>query len=218
MKLLLTEDDAQLGEALQAILLANGYAVTWVRSAEDAQRFIQGENFDLLLIDIVLPRMSGLELLRWTRDRAMESAVMMLTARDSVFDRVLGLDSGADDYLPKPFATDELLSRIRALLRRRSSQKSAVWQVGPLTIETARRRVMIDGNVVNLSQREYDLLWRLASNPGQVLTRRQLASGSESEHDVDSNAIDVHIYSLRKKLGNDLIGTVRGVGYVLENV
>jgi len=217
MKLLLTEDDAQLGEALRAILVTNGYSVTWVRSAEDAQRFIQGENFDLLLIDIVLPRMSGLDLLRWTRELTKESAVMMLTARDSVFDRVLGLDAGADDYLPKPFATDELLSRIRALLRRRSSQKSSVWQIGPLTIETARRRVTIDGNVVNLSQREYELLWRLASNAGQVLTRRQLASGSDAEYGVDSNAVDVHIYSLRKKLGNDLIGTVRGVGYVLEN-
>jgi DNA-binding response OmpR family regulator len=162
-------------------------------------------------------RMSGLDLLRWTRDRVTESAVMMLTARDSVFDRVLGLDAGADDYLPKPFATDELLSRIRALLRRRSSQKSSVWQIGPLTIETARRRVTIDGTVVNLSQREYELLWRLANNPGQVLTRRQLASGSEAEYGMESNAIDVHIYSLRKKLGNDLIGTVRGVGYVLEN-
>ena len=217
MKLLLPEDDAQLGEALQAILTAHGYVVTWVRSAEDAQRFIQSENFDLLLIDIVLPRMSGLDLLRWTRDRATESAIMMLTARDSVFDRVLGLDAGADDYLPKPFATDELLSRIRALLRRRSSQKSSVWQVGPLTIETARRRVTLDGITVNLSQREYELLWRLASNPGQVLTRRQLASGSEAEYGMESNAIDVHIYSLRKKLGNELIGTVRGVGYVLEN-
>jgi DNA-binding response OmpR family regulator len=217
MKLLLTEDDAQLGEALQALLVTHGYAVTWVRCAEDAQRFIQGENFDLLLIDIVLPRMSGLDLLRWTRDRVTESAVMMLTARDSVFDRVLGLDAGADDYLPKPFATDELLSRIRALLRRRSSQKSSVWQIGPLTIETARRRVTIDGTVVNLSQREYELLWRLANDPGQVLTRRQLASGSEAEYGMESNAIDVHIYSLRKKLGNDLIGTVRGVGYVLEN-
>jgi DNA-binding response OmpR family regulator len=217
MKLLLTEDDEQLGEALQAILVANGYAVTWVRSAEDAQRFIQGENFDLLLIDIVLPRMSGLDLLRWTRTQASESAVMMLTARDSVFDRVLGLDAGADDYLPKPFATDELMSRIRALLRRRISQKSSVWQVGALIIETVRRRVSIDGNVVNLSQREYDLLWRLACNPGKVLTRRQLASGSDAEYGVDSNAVDVHIYSLRKKLGNDLIGTVRGVGYVLEN-
>jgi DNA-binding response OmpR family regulator len=216
MKLLLTEDDVQLGEALQAILVFHGYVVTWVRSAEDAQRFIESEPFDLMLIDIVLPRMSGLDLLRWTRDRATESAVMILTARDAVLDRVLGLDSGADDYLPKPFATDELLSRIRALLRRRSSQKSSVWQVGPLTIETARRRVMIHGNVVNLSQREYDLLWRLASNPGQVLTRRQLASGSEAEYGVDSNAVDVHVYSLRKKLGLGVIGTVRGVGYVLE--
>jgi len=217
MKLLLTEDDAQLGEALQAILVSNGYVVTWVRSAEDAQRFIESEGFDLMLIDIVLPRMSGLELLRWARDRATESAVLMLTARDSVLDRVLGLDSGADDYLPKPFATDELLSRIRALLRRRGSQKSAMWHVGALTIDTARRRVTIGGLAVNLSQREYDLLWRLASNPGQVLTRRQLASGSEAEYGVDSNAVDVHIYSLRKKLGLDVIGTVRGVGYVLED-
>jgi DNA-binding response OmpR family regulator len=217
LKLLLTEDDEQLGEALQAILGANGYAVTWVRFAEDAQRFLDSEQFDLLLIDIVLPRMSGLELLRWTRNRATESAVMMLTARDSVFDRVLGLDAGADDYLPKPFATDELLSRLRALLRRRSSQKSSIWQVGALVIDTARRRVTVDGIAVNLSQREYELLWRLASNPGQVLTRRQLASGSEAEYAIDSNAVDVHIYSLRKKLGNELIGTVRGVGYVLEN-
>jgi DNA-binding response OmpR family regulator len=217
MKLLLTEDDEQLGEALQAILIANGYAVTWVRCAEDAQRFLESEHFDLLLIDIVLPRMSGLELLRWTRNRTAESAVLMLTARDSVFDRVLGLDAGADDYLPKPFATDELLSRLRALLRRRISQKSSIWQVGALIIDTARRRVTIDGIAVNLSQREYELLWRLASNPGRVLTRRQLASGSEAEYGVDSNAVDVHIYSLRKKLGNDLIGTVRGVGYVLEN-
>jgi DNA-binding response OmpR family regulator len=217
MKLLLTEDDAQLGEALQAILVSNGYVVTWVRSAEDAQRFIQGEDFDLMLIDIVLPRMSGLDLLRWTRARATESAVMMLTARDSVLDRVMGLDSGADDYLPKPFATEELLSRIRALLRRRSAQKSSIWQVGALIIDTARRRVSIAGMTVNLSQREYDLLWRLASNPGQVLTRRQLASGSEAEYGVDSNAVDVHIHSLRKKLGNGVIGTVRGVGYVLED-
>jgi DNA-binding response OmpR family regulator len=216
MKLLLTEDDAQLGEALQGILVSNGYAVTWVRSAEDAQRFIQSEDFDLMLIDIVLPQMSGLDLLRWTRNRASDSTVIMLTARDSVLDRVLGLDSGADDYLPKPFATDELLSRIRALLRRRSSQKSSVWNVGRLTIDTARRRVTMDGSVVNLSQREYELLWRLASNPGRVLTRRQLASGSEAEYGSESNAIDVHVYSLRKKLGNDLIGTVRGVGYVLE--
>jgi DNA-binding response OmpR family regulator len=217
MKLLLTEDDAQLGEALQAILASHGYVVTWVRSAEDAQRFIESEPFDLLLIDIVLPRMSGLDLLRWIRGRATESAVLMLTARDSIFDRVLGLDSGADDYLPKPFATDELLSRIRALLRRRGSQKSSIWQVGALTIDTARRRVTVDGVVVNLSPREYDLLWRLANSPGRVLTRRQLASGSEAEYGVDSNAVDVHIYSLRKKLGNDLIGTVRGVGYVLED-
>ncbi len=217
MKLLLIEDDGELGDALRGLLISNGYAVTWVRSAETAQDFLGSEPFDLLLIDIVLPRLSGLDLLRWVRGRNGEVPVLMLTARDSISDRVSGLDSGADDYLAKPFATEELLSRIRALLRRRSAQKASVWQVGALVIDTARRSVTLRGQPVAVSPREYELLLRMARRPGEVLTRRQLAIGSDAEYGADSNAVDVHIYSLRRKLGNDAIGTVRGVGYVLEN-
>lgn len=217
MKLLLTEDDRALGDALHATLTAETYAVTWVRAAEDAQRFIQCEHFDLVLIDIVLPGMSGIDLLRWLRSQHHHMPVMMLTARDAILDRVLGLDSGADDYLPKPFSTCELLSRIRALLRRRSAQTTALWRVGGLMIDTVRRRVSLDDVPVLLSQREYEILLRLAKNPGQVLTRRQLAVGSGAVDPKDSNAVDVHIHGLRRKLGASRITTVRGVGYTLED-
>lgn len=216
MKILLVEDDQQLGQALHSVLSVNGYAVTWVRSAEDAQRFISSEVFELLLLDIVLPGISGLELLEWVREIECESSVMMLTARDSISDRVAGLDGGADDYLPKPFAMEELLSRCRVLLRRKGHQKSAVWTIGKLRINTSSRQVTLADAPINVSPREFDLLLRLAMTPGQVLTRAQLAIGSNAENTMESNAVDVHIYSLRKKLGADVIGTVRGVGYILE--
>ena len=216
MKLLLVEDDQQLGDALRTILAAQAYAVTWVRSAEDAQRFIESEDFDLLLFDIVLPKLSGLELLKWSRNRGCESPILMLTARDSVIDRVLGLDGGADDYLPKPFAMEELLSRCRVLLRRNGQQRAAVWNIGRLRINTASRQVAMSDLPVSLSPREFDLLLRLALSPGQVMTRAQLGRGSNAEDMLESNAVDVHIYSLRKKLGGQVIGTVRGVGYILE--
>lgn len=216
MKLLLVEDDQQLGDALRTVLAAQTYAVTWVRSAEDAQRFIASEDFDLLLFDIVLPRLSGLELLKWVRNRGCGSPIMMLTARDSVIDRVLGLDGGADDYLPKPFAMEELLSRCRVLLRRNGQQRAAVWNIGRLSIDTASRQVTMSELPVALSPREFDLLLRLAMSPGQVMTRAQLGRGSNAEDMLESNAVDVHIYSLRKKLGGQVIGTVRGVGYILE--
>lgn len=216
MKLLLVEDDQQLGDALRTILAAQAYAVTWVRSAENAQRFIASEDFDLLLFDIVLPKLSGLELLKWTRNRGCGSPILMLTARDSVIDRVLGLDGGADDYLPKPFAMEELMSRCRVLLRRNGQQRAAVWNIGRLSINTASRQVTMSELPVGLSPREFDLLLRLAMSPGQVMTRAQLGRGSNAEDMLESNAVDVHIYSLRKKLGGQVIGTVRGVGYILE--
>jgi two-component system, OmpR family, response regulator QseB len=216
MKLLLTEDDQSLGSALHGTLASEGYAVTWVRTAEDAWRFVQAESFDILLIDIVLPKASGLDLLRWVRARADDTPVLMLTARDSVIDRVLGLDSGADDYLPKPFSVSELLSRLRVLLRRRSGQVTAVWRVGDLVIDTVRRRVSISELAVSLSQREYEILLRMAKNPGHVFTRRQLSVGSEAIDTSESNAVDVHVHSLRRKICAKRITTVRGVGYLLE--
>lgn len=218
MKILLVEDDQPLGDALRTVLGANAYEVTWVRSAEDARRFIGSEGFDILLLDVGLPGMSGLALLHWVRASSVDCSVMMLTARDAVSDRVAGLDGGADDYLPKPFAMEELLSRCRVLIRHRGSQRSAVWNIGRLCIDTARRQVNVEGMAVNLSPREFDLLVRLAMSPGQVMTRAQLARGTGAADLMESNAVDVHVCSLRKKLGGDLIGTVRGVGYLLEEI
>ncbi len=218
MKTLLVEDDAPLGSSLQEVLNKAGYATTWVRRAEDAKHFLIAEEFGLVLLDIILPGESGFDLLAWMRGRSLTAPVMMLTARDSISDRVRGLDDGADDYLPKPFAVDELLSRIRAVTRRTGRQRSAQWRIGKLVIDTAGRRVWLADREITLSQREYDVLLTLASEPGKVFTRSQIERHLTTPGGSDSNALDVHIHNLRKKLGSALIATVRGVGYVLETI
>lgn len=215
MNLLLVEDDVPLGGSLQQLLRGAGYPTVWVRTAVDAKRFLDSESFDLLLLDIVLPDESGLQVLQWLRARGSLTPTMMLTARDSVSDRVSGLDGGADDYLAKPFAVPELLSRVRALLRRQGSQRSALWQIGAIEIDTKRRKVSVAGDEVSLSQREFDLLCVLAAEPGKVITRLQLERTSLNGDELESNALDVHIHNLRKKLGSSCIETVRGVGYAL---
>jgi DNA-binding response OmpR family regulator len=189
-----------------------------VRRAEDAKRFLTTEEFDLVLLDIVLPGESGFDLLGWIRERELRTPVVMLTARDAISDRVRGLDGGADDYLPKPFAIDELFSRIRAVTRRLGIQRSAHWRIGKLTIDTAGRRVCVAERDIVLSQREFDVLLVLASEPGRVFTRFQIERSSIAQGLADSNTVDVHIHNLRKKLGSEYIGTVRGVGYVLETI
>jgi DNA-binding response OmpR family regulator len=216
MKILLVEDDAPLGRSLLRVLTDQGHAAVWLRELKVARQHIAGDAFDLMLLDVVLPDGSGLDLLREIRTRGDSTPIMMLTARDTVTDRVLGLDGGADDYLPKPFAVDEMLSRIRALQRRVHGRLSATWEVGDLSINTARRRVCLRGGEVLLSAREYDILAALAAEPGKVMTRRDIERGSQLLETAESNSLDVHIYNLRKKLGAHRIGTVRGVGYVLE--
>ncbi len=216
MTILLVEDDLPLGTSLQRVLTDAGHGVLWLRTAADATRFIEEQSFELVLLDIMLPDDSGLAVLRWMRARGDATPVLMITARDSVSDRVEGLDSGADDYLPKPFAIEEFLSRIRVLQRRQRQQLTAIWSLGNLQIDTARRRVRLSDVDVPLSLREYDLLLALAGNPGKVMTRAQIEQAAAVAQGTDSNTVDVHIYNLRKKLGSQLIGTVRGVGYVLE--
>jgi DNA-binding response OmpR family regulator len=218
MKTLLVEDDVPLGASLQEALDKAGYITTWVRRASDGRRFLSAEEFDLVLLDIVLPGESGLDLLAWLRGRLIATPVVMLTARDSVSDRVRGLDGGADDYVPKPFAVEELLSRIRAVTRRVGPQRSAQWRIGRLTVDTASRRVSIAGIDIALSQREYDVLHALAAEPGKVITRARIERSLGTHTGSDSNAVDVHIHNLRRKLGSEFIGTVRGVGYVLETI
>jgi two-component system, OmpR family, response regulator QseB len=166
MKVLLVEDDVPIGYALNALLVIHRYKPTWVKTAEDAKRFLTNERFDLLLFDIPLPDASGLELLTWCRASGVADPVLIITARDTVADCVQGLDLGADDYLAKPFEMPELLARMRALLRRHAAQKTAVWQVGMLTIDTARHTVSLHGNPVALSRREYAVLSVLARTPG----------------------------------------------------
>ncbi|PND36102.1 DNA-binding response regulator [Paucibacter aquatile] len=214
--ILLVEDDLPLGNSLQRVLTVAGHHVVWLRNGGDARRFLGDMEFSLLLLDIGLPDELGLDVLAWFRQLGRQTPVMLLTARDSVGERVLGLDAGADDYLGKPFAMEELLSRVRALLRRHSGQVSNTWQLGPLSIDTARRRVQLSGQEVALSAREYDILLALAAEPGRVLTRAQIEARHQLSDTLDSNATDVHVYKLRKKLGNEWIGTVRGVGYVLD--
>lgn len=216
MNLLLVEDDLPLGSSLQQVLRDAGYPTMWVRTAADAKRFLESETFDLVLLDIVLPDESGLEILGWIRGRGLLTPTMMLTARDSVNDRVNGLDGGADDYLAKPFAVPELLSRMRALLRRQGNQRSAIWRVGSIEIDTGRRKVRVDDADIALSKREFDLLYALALQPGKVMTRAHLEQTSPNGDDAESNALDVHIHNLRKKLGSNRIETIRGVGYALE--
>jgi DNA-binding response OmpR family regulator len=216
MKLLLVEDDAPLGRSLLSVLAEQGHATVWLRELKQARQHLRTDEFDLLLLDIVLPDGSGLDLLRELRARGVAIPILMITARDSVSDRVAGLDGGADDYLPKPFAMDELLSRLRALQRRSRSQLSALWTVGELSIDSARRKVWVQGGEVALSPREYDILAALATEPGRVMTRRDIERGYVLIEAAESNALDVHIYNLRKKIGAQRISTVRGVGYVLE--
>ena len=216
MKTLLVEDDVPLGSSLQEALTRGGYATTWVQQTADARRFLRAEDFGLALLDIVLPGESGLDLLGWIRRERLPTQVIMLTARDAVSDRVRGLDAGADDYLAKPFAVEELFSRIRAVTRRSGPQRSAQWQIGSLAIDTAARRTCRSGKEIALSQREFDVLLVLASEPGKVFTRKQIERASRIDDSGDSNTVDVHIHNLRKKLGSECIETVRGVGYLLE--
>ena len=216
MKVMLLEDDQPLGRSLVQVLTQQGHAPLWLRDIASARRHVEVDQFDLLLLDIVLPDGSGLDLLAELRQRGVETAIMMLTARESVADRVLGLDGGADDYLAKPFAVEELMSRIRALQRRGRTQLSALWSVGDLRIDTARRKVWVGEQEMALSAREYDILQALAAHPGKVMTRGDIASATRQFDVHESNALDVHVYNLRRKLGAERIGTVRGVGYVLE--
>jgi two-component system OmpR family response regulator/two-component system response regulator QseB len=217
MRILLVEDDALLGDALQAGLREAGYAVDWLRDGNAADAALATEQFGAVVLDLGLPRLSGLELLRRVRARGDRTPVVILTARDAVDDRVRGLDLGADDYVVKPVAIAELGARLRAVTRRSGGVASGVITIGPLVIDPASHDVSFDGTPVELQPREFALLHALALRAGQVLTRGQLESQLyEWDDALESNAIEVHVHRLRRKLAPDLIRTVRGVGYMLR--
>lgn len=217
MRILLVEDDALLGDGVRQGLKLEGYATDWLRDGAQADAALQSESYELLLLDIGLPRLSGLELLKALRARGQTLPVLILTARDAVADRVQGLDAGADDYLVKPFDLDELAARVRALLRRPAAQAGSQLAHGDLVLDPATHILSRAGQPVPLSAREYQLLYTLLSKAGRVLSREQLESALYGwDEEVESNAVEVHIHHLRKKLGSALIRTVRGVGYVID--
>jgi two-component system response regulator QseB len=214
MRLLLVEDDTMIGEAVATGLKRDGFAVDWVRDGKAADHALQIETFDLLLLDLGLPQMGGLDVLKALRSRGQALPVLILTARDAVTDKVQGLDAGADDYVVKPFDLTELSARIRALLRRQSGRAEPVIEHLGVSLNPVTHQVLRDGKEVTLSAREFALLEALLDRPGAILSRPQLEQRMYGWGDeVESNAVEVHIYSLRKKLGTDFIRNVRGVGY-----
>ena len=217
MHILLIEDDLDLGRALQAALRVEGLTSEWQRRVADAPRSVDGAQFDCVLLDLALPDGSGFALLaRW---RAQQCAVpiIVITARCAVEDRLAGLDGGADDFVIKPFATAELVARIRAVLRRSARQASERWVLGDLVIEPRRRHVERGGEKVDLSPREFQLLLELAREPGTVVPKGQLAQRLKPLREpLDFSALEVHVSNLRRKIGSASIRTVRGVGYALE--
>jgi len=216
MRILLVEDDLLLGDGIQAGLRQAGFGVDWSRDGLAAWHALSAESYAAVVLDLGLPRLSGLELLRRLRASGNRVPVMILTARDRVEDRITGLDSGADDYLTKPFDLHELAARLRALVRRSHGQAAPRLRVGPVEIDPAARSASFEGRPVELSAREFALLQALALNAGRVLSRTQLEQALYGwGEEVGSNAIEVHIHHLRRKLSVELIRTVRGVGYTL---
>lgn len=221
MDILVIDDNKELQFSLKNVLKEAGYNVAQSLTIKDAQKQLDERIYDLVLLDWMLPDGSGVEFLKEIRQDGLSIPVLLFSSKNEVVEKVEALDSGADDYLEKPFSNIELLARIRALLRRESPQKQSIITIGPMQIDTIERRVTVDEKIVNLSTKEFELLEFLARNSNVVLTRFQLLEHINRDFDAmaSSNIVDAHIKNLRKKLGKpELIETVRGVGYVIRTV
>ncbi|MCG3802199.1 response regulator transcription factor [Pseudomonas aeruginosa] len=217
MRLLIVEDDPALGEGICSGLRQEGYTTDWLQDGVSALHALQHESFDLVVLDLGLPRLDGLEVLRRLRAGGNAVPVLILTARDATDDRIAGLDAGSDDYLIKPFDLNELKARLRALLRRSAGRAKVVIEHAGVTLDPTTQQVSYRGRPVVLTPKEYMLLHELLSQPGKVFTRErltQLLYGWDEE--PESNTLEVNVYQLRKKLFNELIRTVRGIGYLVE--
>ncbi|RQO61148.1 DNA-binding response regulator [Paucibacter sp. KBW04] len=216
MKICLVEDDLVLGRSLQSLLQDGGHEVVWVRRVSDARYWTEEQSFDAVLLDLGLPDGNGLDLLRQLRTAQKQLPILVITARDSIEDRLHGLDSGADDYLIKPFVGAEMLARLRAVLRRSHGESGevALWTAKDLALDERRMVLTRAGETLSLSRTEFALLLTLMKFSDRVMTRRELESRALPHS--DGHALDVHMFNLRKKIGEGYIRTVRGVGYVLE--
>jgi DNA-binding response OmpR family regulator len=214
MRVLLVEDDPMIGQGLQTAVRQGGFAVDWMRDGEAADAALAAAKFDLLLLDLGLPKRDGLELLRQLRRRGDHTPAIILTARDDIRNRIAGLDSGADDYIVKPFDLDEVMARMRSVLRRAAGRGDPCIQHGDLRLDPVTRTVERGGVPVSLSAHEYSVLEALLQRPGAVLSRTQLEDRLYGwDEPIASNAVEVYVHGLRRKLGSDAIRTLRGVGY-----
>jgi DNA-binding response OmpR family regulator len=217
MSILLVEDDQDLATGLLEALRKEGLAINHVATGKEALHVIDAETPEIIILDLGLPDMDGLDVLKKLRKQHGDLPVLLLTARDTLGDKIAGLDSGADDYLPKPFEMAELLARLRALGRRTSTARSNVISIGSVSMDTTSQAVTVNGEPAELPRREYMLLKVLMENAGRVQTRDSLENRLYSwGEEVASNALEVHIHHLRKKLGADFVTTVRGVGYTVK--
>lgn len=217
MRILLVEDDHSLGEGMRMALKPEGYVVDWVSDGKQALHALLNETFDLVILDLGLPNLDGISVLKQTRSSFNNVPVIILTARDAIEDRISGLDAGADDYLVKPFDITELKARIRAQLRRHSGRVGSKLSYSGIELDPSAKQVIYQGMPVSLTRREYTLLHEMMNQPGHVFTRdtlQQLLYGWED--DVESNTLEVHVHHLRKKLFPKIVRTVRGIGYVLD--
>ena len=218
MRVLLVEDDQMLGSAVLQALHDAAYAVDWVQDGATASAALDNHDYELVLLDLGLPRRDGIQVLRRMRSRGDATPVLVITARDSVDERIEGLDVGADDYLGKPFAVGELLARLRALVRRSAGATTSTLTNGVISLELAAKRAVAGGVAHGLSQREFALLQALMLRPGAVLSRTQLEQSIYGwGEEVESNAVDVIIHGLRRKLGAERIRNVRGLGWRVEH-
>jgi len=217
MRILLVEDDNALGEGIRTALKPEGYTVDWVQDGSSALHALTSESFELAILDLGLPRMDGLQVLKHLRAAANPVPVLVLTARDSTSDRIAGLDAGADDYLVKPFDVAELKARMRALLRRSFNRPQPVLEYRDISLDPVSQAVSYKGQTVNLPRKEFLLLHELLAQPGRVMTRDKLQQALYGwDEELESNALEVHVHHLRKKFFPELIRTVRGVGYLVD--
>lgn len=214
MRILLIEDDAMIGRAVRQGLINAGFAVDWVTDGRAAELSLANDVYDLAILDLGLPKVDGMEVLATLRGMGNSMPVLIASARDTVRDRIAGLEAGADDYVLKPFDLDELVARVRALLRRHAGSGSPLLTIGSLVLDPVRKSVTQDNEIVELSAKEFAVLEALMQRPGAVLSRAKLEESVYGWHEeVGSNTIEVHLHNLRRKIGSEVIKNVRGVGY-----
>ena len=218
MRILVVEDEESIAKFIKSVLKKNKYSADIAKDGEEALFMMKTNNFDAVVLDINLPKLSGFDLCKEIRSQREDMPILMLSARDSVKDKVKGLDFGADDYLSKPFSLDELLARIRALFRKSSGKKSGKIKIKDIILDINKRVIVKDEKIINLSSKEFAILEYLILKKNEVVSRAEILEHvwGESEENVFTNTVDVHINYLRRKIGKNVVKTMRGFGYILS--